>query len=298
MPSRVQIVSFLTLHILNLCTTLTPATALARYNGGRDATVASAGAPTVDITSAPVAEVLDQLNGSGSELDMLVKVHPPVYVEIDAKAGGAPNLAYGVPPAAVDSWATGISTWIALLLALSVMLNGYLIKGLGFASALSGPPKAQGVRFEEEKVAPAPKRAPAPAPKAPAAPLLELDAIDEKLKAAQDAQARAEAKLRKLREAHSAGPATPAADRTFALFSPAGARDGAPRSLEECIDVYENGPRPLSAALATLNDEEIIQLAQAGKIQAYALEKVLADNERAVYIRRALVCEYHHYSLI
>lgn len=63
------------------------------------------------------------------------------------------------------------------------------------------------------------------------------------------------------------------------------------RSLEECIDIFENGPRPVQASLSTLNDEEIILLAQNGKIAAYALEKVLGDLERAVSIRRALICE-------
>jgi len=63
------------------------------------------------------------------------------------------------------------------------------------------------------------------------------------------------------------------------------------RSLEQCIDIFENGPRPTSAALATLNDEEVIMLAQNGKIQAYALEKVLGDLERAAAIRRALICK-------
>jgi hydroxymethylglutaryl-CoA reductase (NADPH) len=40
-----------------------------------------------------------------------------------------------------------------------------------------------------------------------------------------------------------------------------------------------------------LNDEEIILLAQKGKIAPYALEKVLRDFDRAVKVRRALICE-------
>ena len=38
-----------------------------------------------------------------------------------------------------------------------------------------------------------------------------------------------------------------------------------------------------------LSDEEIISVVQAGKLAAYALEKVLGDFERAVIIRRALI---------
>jgi hydroxymethylglutaryl-CoA reductase (NADPH) len=52
-------------------------------------------------------------------------------------------------------------------------------------------------------------------------------------------------------------------------------------------------------SLAMLTDEEVILLAQNGKIALHALEKVLdggaKDNvnlERAVRIRRALFCEF------
>lgn len=65
------------------------------------------------------------------------------------------------------------------------------------------------------------------------------------------------------------------------------------RSLSQCIEIFDNGPRPVSESLALLNDEEVIMLAQCGKIAAYSLEKVLGMNEleRAVRIRRALICE-------
>ncbi|KAF6757830.1 hydroxymethylglutaryl-coenzyme A reductase-domain-containing protein [Ephemerocybe angulata] len=63
------------------------------------------------------------------------------------------------------------------------------------------------------------------------------------------------------------------------------------RPLDQCIAIFEKGPRPASASLALLNDEEVIQLADAGKIAAYALEKLLGMDalERAVRIRRALI---------
>jgi hydroxymethylglutaryl-CoA reductase (NADPH) len=66
------------------------------------------------------------------------------------------------------------------------------------------------------------------------------------------------------------------------------------RSLGECIDIFENGPRPLSVSLALLNDEEIILLSQNGKVAAYVLEKGLGPSEleRAVRIRRALICMF------
>ncbi|KAF9529996.1 hydroxymethylglutaryl-coenzyme A reductase-domain-containing protein [Crepidotus variabilis] len=66
------------------------------------------------------------------------------------------------------------------------------------------------------------------------------------------------------------------------------------RSLEELVDLFDNGPRPLSASLSMMTDEELILLAQNGKTAAYALEKVLGTSsphtlERAVRIRRALI---------
>ncbi|KAI8973868.1 3-hydroxy-3-methylglutaryl-coenzyme A reductase [Pilobolus umbonatus] len=53
------------------------------------------------------------------------------------------------------------------------------------------------------------------------------------------------------------------------------------RPLDECI--------PLLSTPEYLSDEEIIAIVQSGKIPAYALEKVLGDFERAVFIRRALI---------
>ncbi len=50
------------------------------------------------------------------------------------------------------------------------------------------------------------------------------------------------------------------------------------RSLAECVDIFENGPRPVSDSLALLNDEEVVLLSQDGKIQAYALEKMLGTS--------------------
>lgn len=59
-----------------------------------------------------------------------------------------------------------------------------------------------------------------------------------------------------------------------------------PRDLESCVKIFDGG-----AGAILLNDEEIILMVQKGKIAAYALEKLLKDHERAVAIRRALICE-------
>lgn len=56
------------------------------------------------------------------------------------------------------------------------------------------------------------------------------------------------------------------------------------RPFEEVLDIYAGG-----GGVFMLNDEEIIVLAQKGKIAPYALEKTLQDHNRAVRVRRALI---------
>ncbi|KAH8110322.1 hydroxymethylglutaryl-coenzyme A reductase-domain-containing protein [Phellopilus nigrolimitatus] len=129
-------------------------------------------------------------------------------------------------------------------------------------------------------VTPAPIPSPAPAPAAaPAIPpaklvqpqpvrptSLALDLVDRKLAQVSTSTS----------GPGSSSPASPVRDLDV-------------RSLTECVEIFENGPRPVSASLALLNDEEIVMLSQDGKIQAYALEKMLGDYERAVRIRRMLI---------
>lgn len=60
------------------------------------------------------------------------------------------------------------------------------------------------------------------------------------------------------------------------------------RSWEECWEIYNGG---LGASL--LNDEEVILLVEKNKIPGYGLEKGLKDLERAVRVRRAVICKSH-----
>ncbi|GBB85133.1 hypothetical protein RclHR1_01170017 [Rhizophagus clarus] len=59
------------------------------------------------------------------------------------------------------------------------------------------------------------------------------------------------------------------------------------RSVETCAEILKS--TALGEGPSSLTDEEIILLANNGKIAPYALEKVLGDMERAVKIRRALI---------
>ena len=199
-----------------------------------------------------------------------------------------------------------LSKWIVLLLGVSVALNGYLLKGISTGTGSTrSVQQSQGVRFNTDLVqekqpaisitAPAPvsiipdrkedvvvySTAPAivrpiPVPAVRRPPSVNgisslLNSVDQRLKQQTTFTTGDES------DSHDEEPDTKETSTPT-------------RSLEECIDIFENGPRPVSVSLTLLNDEEVILLAQNGKIQAYALEKVLGDLERAVLIRRALIC--------
>ncbi|PPQ64456.1 hypothetical protein CVT24_008466 [Panaeolus cyanescens] len=223
-----------------------------------------------------------------------------------------------------------LSKWIIIILCISVALNGILLKGIasGLVGAGVGSLNLNGfgwkgaVRFvdgegAEESGDDAPAqvkvnvRAPEPVSSkdkqvqaAPASPTavapvstFTLEDVDrrlvEKVKTerritVKPAAARAPAKA----PAAISQPTPPtSSDSSDSADVDSGLELEPIRSLDECIDIFENGPRPLSESLALLNDEELILLAQNGKIAPYALEKVLGMNEleRAVRIRRALI---------
>jgi hydroxymethylglutaryl-CoA reductase (NADPH) len=332
--SLTQIVTFLGLHVLNFSSALTSDTALARYNT-HSASVIENDRLTqkVDIASPAVAEVLASLAAAhaaspAADAPLLVKLAPPVHVRVGSTvataaappAASSPLAATTAKMSAVGTPASGVeylmeavtrlvgdpvlSKWIVGLLAVSVALNGYLMKGIVVASSTATPRPSPGVRFralaEEKQVdreasvtSFAASTAVAPIPIRPDNELgLRLDAVDKKLKEAQKLGAGGKQSL-------PTPSVTPPAERSSPVRLARSDSEGyvkkesvgPVRSLEECIDIFENGPRPVSAALATLTDEEVIMLAQHGKIAAYALEKTLGDLERAVFIRRALICK-------
>ena len=74
-----QIASFLTLHILNFCTTLTPATTNARHQRHPLRPVDAVPTPRVDITSPAISQVLSILAATesmptASDISMPVEV--------------------------------------------------------------------------------------------------------------------------------------------------------------------------------------------------------------------------------
>ena len=330
-----QIASFLTLHILNFCTTLTPATANARHQR-HPLRPEPVPAPRVDITSPAIASVLSTLAATASvpatvevaePVELIVKVAPPVYIHAIPTVAPHVQAANATTGEAIEkfmsSWSSlvgdpVISKWIVALLAISVALNGYLLKGIAAGSGLAAmrAVRSQGVRFrsrarsivrvaeepeekedrEEEHHRPAPvvimaSSAPAVAqpvaapvvePEAPSAPAPPSSVLSRPLNLESIDRALTQLPIRSPAPVEPITPQTPEVERDVEI-----------RSLAECVDIFENGPRPVSVALKMLHDEEVILLCQTGKIAAYALEKMLGDLERAVRIRRALICKLH-----
>jgi hydroxymethylglutaryl-CoA reductase (NADPH) len=278
---------------------------------------------TVDITSPAIERSLSSLAALHSESELIVRISAPIHVRmvpiITPYLHKESKVKEHDPDDMIDNFMSSwtrlvgdpiLSKWIVLLLGVSVALNGYLLKGISTGTGSTrSVQQAQGVRFNADRVqerlpvvsspaslpisamsnhraegvvtcsvAPAVVR-PIPVLAVHRAPSVNgisslLDSVDQKLKAQQ--------------------PTFTTGDESDSQDEESGTKETstAVRSLEECIDIFENGPRPVSVSLSLLNDEEIVLLAQNGKIQAYALEKVLGDLERAVLIRRALVCAY------
>lgn len=345
-----------------MCTTLTPATAIARHNAQDPLRAfgepSLGGARKVDITSPTVFSALAVLasaqpaannvvNLGKSEdalpvdFELLVRVSPPLYINVipsDTTSKTAASdrnktrtiVANDMIENFMSSWTQLVgdpivSKWIVLGLAVSIALNAYLLKGIGAGAAFASV--APVVRF----TAPSPRESLKDTPSTLAATqekmrggkkklevkVEDLAAFRESLHESQTQPYLAPTRMNpgNLRSHPVNTLALDIVDRKleetqtrekFKFLSASVASDSAPtsphpvirdtdstdvKSLEDCIDMFENGPRPVSVSLSMLNDEEVILLSQAGKIQAYALEKMLGDLERAVRIRRALICK-------
>ena len=286
------IVSFLTLHILNLCTTLTPDAALARHTTHPTHrtvdTVNADAARKVDITTSAWADVLARLSERAAHTHpeggrMLLKVVPPVHVRILPPMSGAPRTFGAGFESFMSSWTSLVgdpilSKWIVFALALSVFLNGYLLKGLAAAAARTGQLRPHNVavamleadcvreRTVVGKTCIETPRTQVPIARVPIVPI-ELPTPQPSPRPSSDAlpQIPPTVSIRKVQVVDS-----PEVVRTF----------------DECMLIFESGPDGVDL----LNDEEVIILAQKGKIAMYALEKVLRDFDRAVKVRRALIC--------
>ncbi|KAF9493057.1 hypothetical protein BDN71DRAFT_1591310 [Pleurotus eryngii] len=336
------IASFLTLHIMNLVTPLT--TPVKPHN----AVSTSSGfiARKVDITSPAIRSVLDNLAlaEADNDVELMVKVYPAISVRVvpPPSLDTASDNASDSPDSKFDNFMSGwtrlvgdpvISKWIVVVLAISISLNGYLLKGIAMGmgmqqlSAVAGvrftggeekdrlePSKSEGVRVQEKKEVPkeqdiaqrvvvrrkssladsrlASAASGVPAAGVPAGSIL----LGAEPAVASRSRRSSIARPTSSSSSDSDDNALQIKPKSKATEPPVDANGNemehvVVRSLKECVDIFENGPKPVAVALSMLNDEEVIMLCQNGKIAAYALEKVLGSTEleRAVKIRRALI---------
>lgn len=290
----------------------------------------------MDYTSPAIATVLASLaevsTSSSTDVSLYVKIAPPVHVRVTpapqpAQPTTSSSLFTNSAEASTEKAGTGqvienfmsswttlvgdpvMSKWIVVVLAISVTLNGFLLKGI---AAGTGLPMRGSVRFRskvgikfsekpEDDICEPPRPAiiipsigpvvaePAPVmiahePAAPE-PFIGVPAVEHSTKPANKVPMLSipvdlhtvDARLEKERLLSEA------------LARSERAETEETRTLAEIVDIFENGPRPVSASLSLLTDEEVVVLCQNGKIAAYALEKMLGDFERAVVVRRALI---------
>ncbi|TDL24375.1 hypothetical protein BD410DRAFT_854619 [Rickenella mellea] len=297
----------------------------------------SGGVHRVDISSSSVSSVLSSLTIATDSSHLLVKVSPPLYVDVVSTNSTLTNVATAKVAKVIEefmsSWTqvlgdSVVSKWIAFGLALSMALNAYILKGIEASASffcqvgthiVNSTPQPYVSSREGEvhretnsaaMVVPGPELAHRHGYDANSSG--EVDQVQEKSNRteAQNKPHRRPvftsgnssasdnsdslvfngpnfvATHRRNSEMHSQPPSPE--PRSDASSEPATFSSGS-RTLEECIKFFESDQRPVSVSLSMLDNEEIIMLAQAGKIQWHALEKTLGEFERAIVIRRALI---------
>ena len=312
------IVSFLTLHLLNFCTTLTEQTALRRHSTH---SVSMPSPVRIDPRSPTLAPILEALYANQPiNTDLAIQIVPSTNIVMSMDSYSSSRMA------SIDHFMSEwtqlvgdpvLSKWIVVALGISVLLNGYLLKGIASNSIGGKGPVAAAAQALAGVFEASLSHQPTPAEKRDWNGSLQID--KNKLD-------------RSARETQKTPRATRFADNippTLTHPAPAVAGDTTPkhsdrvngngdvaghvvvpaepripvisepkatgyhssngmafgrRSLEECVDIFAGG-----VGAANLSDEEVILLVEKGKVAPYALEKALKDLERAVRIRRAVI---------
>lgn len=274
---------------------MTPATVIARRSTHAHLTRPSA-TPRVNISSTALSTILNRIGEEIPTGELVVKVHSPVYIRAADSALDRRFITEEEEEEATDDGAKAnrfedfmsfwtvivsdpvMSKWIVLVLAASVFLNGYLLKGIGSSTlqrqiqqpvpilleqalAKSFEHESSGSTTHDQKQANGIVPTNATESRSDPTPLPPLPALPPP-------------------DAEADSPVAPVPVERRSDQEPC-------RSLEECLQIFNSGPD----GVQKLNNEEVVLLAQQGKIAAYALEKVLGDLERAVLIRRALICK-------
>ncbi|KAK0549512.1 3-hydroxy-3-methylglutaryl-coenzyme A (HMG-CoA) reductase isozyme [Tilletia horrida] len=366
------IAAFLTLHSLNLMSTLTTKSAFDRHHSIQEPTPyqtlqESSKLYSIAPNSPVLAPLLDKLTKSLPwDADIVVQVSEPVFLilvqdnqptpsssvarslssfsvnqssvgrrGIDShaaskiaetlkrrSAGQQDTLTLDVLDSFMSGWTIivgdpVISKWMSLALAVSIFLNGYLLKGIATGNAAVAQRNAVGaaayaaarmigahLTSEEAKTSGHSKTASVAASESGLADYSKRAGLSERRQGGGGAVPAKSIVTSSISNTSIVVPQQRVdPERTTDLSglnktlgrpnlplestSAIGQDGDAPatsRSFDELVDIYDGG-----AGVFFLNDEEIVLLAQKGKIPAYALEKTLQDFERAVRIRRALI---------
>ena len=312
------IISFLTLHILNLCTTLTEQTALKRHSTHSIPRLTS----RIDPRFANISPILASLYASQPpETDMAVQIVPPTNIVMTFDDYTPSKMA------SIDHFMSEwtqlvgdpvLSKWIVVFLGISVLLNGYLLKGIASNSIGGRGPVAAAAQMLAG-VFDAPNNNEPKRRRWSGGEQLE-HYRQERMRTARNSISRrsmtprvrvrtdipptmlhpapfTEGDLTPRRQSFSDGdgvghvvvPDTPSIPLTAESKIPLSQSDlNLPtfgrRPLEDCVEIYAGG-----VGANNLSDEEVILLVEKGKIAPYALEKVLKNLERAVRVRRAVI---------
>jgi hydroxymethylglutaryl-CoA reductase (NADPH) len=284
------IISFLTLHILNLCTTLTEQTALKRHS-----THSAPMVPRIDPRSPSLSPLLEALYANHPG-DMAVQIMPPTNIVVSSDTYAPSRMA------SIDHFMSEwtllvgdpvLSKWIVVALGISVILNGYLLKGIASNSiGGKGPVAAAALAlagvFETAVTSDQPKPKKETSSATPRRRSFKSEVRAHVLHPAPavegDQTPRREDGL-----GHIVVPPTPkvpiiSEPKLPQSSSSASLLSFGRRPLEECVEIFAGG-----VGANNLSDEEVILLVEKGKVAPYALEKALKNLERAVRVRRAVI---------
>lgn len=303
------IVSFLSLHILNLCTTLTETTALKRHSTH---SVSMPSPIRIDPRSPTLAPILEALYANQPiNTDLAVQIVSPSNIVMSSDTYSVSRMA------SIDHFMSEwtqlvgdpvLSKWIVVALGISVLLNGYLLKGIASnsiggkgpvaaaAQALAGVFEAnlpldqikkrrwsgsiqlatRSDKLKDTQKTPRAARIVDPVQPIPAA---NGDITPKNSERPEQVNGDGLSHVVVPRE-----PTIPVISEPSMAISTSNGTTFGRRSLEECVDIFAGG-----VGAANLSDEEVILLVEKGKVAPYALEKALKDLERAVRIRRAVI---------
>lgn len=297
------IISFLTLHVLNLCTTLTEQTALKRHS-----THSVPQVPRIDPRSPSLSPLLESLYaGLPAETDLAVQIVPPMNIVVSSE-DYVPSTRLASIDQFMSEWTQLVgdpvlSKWIVVALVISVMLNGYLLKGIASNSIGGRGPVAAAAQalvgvFEAAIPVEVKSRGRSESShtrsKSDAVQITPRGRTRFDLPIAHPASNRDGDRTPKneVRSNGDAGhvivsstpPVPVISDVKLPETTSAESVTFGRRPLDECVEIYAGG-----VGAHNLSDEEIILLVEKGKIAPYALEKALKNLERAVRVRRAVI---------